>query len=88
MKYNPITQTLFTDSLTALKKLHCPLNKHWDELTNIAHSQDRLCATCQHQVLDTALLNERDLQRLLQLNPNTCLKVDINQFNITITYDT
>lgn len=86
MKFNPITQQLFTDSGILVKVLHCPLFKRWDDLTDIALSQNKLCDSCNHNVLETSLLKEDELLNLLQVNPNTCLKVYLNQTNITITY--
>jgi hypothetical protein len=78
MRHNPITQTLFTHSMDVLKQLHCPLNKEWDHLLNTPHSHDRLCGSCNHQVVDTSLA---------KATSKHLLKVDLSQSNTTITYD-
>ncbi len=85
MKINPITKELFTDEGTMIKRLHCPYNVRWDALESI-HNIDTVkkCSICNHEILDTASLNDADIYRIVTNNPNTCLKVDLNQYNIRI----
>ncbi|MDT3403734.1 hypothetical protein [Mucilaginibacter terrae] len=88
MQYNPITQELYTDTGTFLKKLHCPLAKRWEQLDPMSTAQAKTCSTCDKAVYDTSLLEDSALQELLQNASDTCLKVDLNQQNLTITYAT
>jgi hypothetical protein len=86
MKYNPITKELFTDNGTFLKKLHCPLAKQWEELIETNSLKGKMCNQCQKTVFDTALLSDIELQNIITGQPHACVKVDINQDNLTITY--
>ncbi|MFA6246252.1 MAG: hypothetical protein WC615_04885 [Mucilaginibacter sp.] len=87
MKYNPITKEIYTDADTFLKKLHCPFSKQWEELSvTDSLKKGKMCDQCQTTVFDTASLSETELQTLVNDQPQTCLKVDINQDNLTITY--
>jgi hypothetical protein len=88
MKYNPITQELYTDAGAFLKKLHCPLAKRWEQLDPTSDVQAKTCSTCSKPVYDTSLLMDSELQQMLQNVPETCLKVDLNQQNLAITYAT
>ena len=47
MKFNPNTGKLFTDQGELIKKLHCPLQKTFDELKN------GYCNSCNKYVVDT-----------------------------------
>jgi hypothetical protein len=88
MKYNPITQELYTDAGVFLKKLHCPLAKRWEQLDPTSGVYAKTCSTCNKPVYDTSLLADSELQAMLQNAPETCLKVDFNQQNLIITYET
>jgi hypothetical protein len=86
MKYNPTTQELFTDKGTFLKKLHCPLSKQWEELHPTNLLKGKMCDQCKKAVHDTAQLSDEQLSALLKNDVHTCLKIDLNQENLTITY--
>lgn len=86
MKYNPITQELYTDASWFLKRLHCPLVKQWEQLDFTSSAMAKTCTTCNKAVYETSLFSDSDLQEILQKAPETCLKVDINQPNLTIIY--
>lgn len=88
MKYNPITQELYTNPGAFLKQLHCPLAKTWEQLDPTSITQAKLCSTCNRAVYDTAKLSDTEVQAMLQNAPETCLKVDLNQENLTITHET
>lgn len=88
MKYNPITQELYTDTGTFLKQLHCPLAKTWERLEPTSNAQAKSCSACNRAVYDTAKISDTEVQAILQNAPETCLKVDLNQDNLTITYET
>ncbi len=86
MKYNPITNELYLDDGTFIKKLHCPLLKQWDELNGSANAESKICEQCNKAVYDTANLSDTQLQQLINESPQACLKLDIDQNNLTITY--
>ncbi|RVU01270.1 hypothetical protein EOD41_04700 [Mucilaginibacter limnophilus] len=88
MKYNPITQQLFTNTGAFLKELYCPLAKTWEQLEPTSNAQAKLCSTCNQAVYDTAKLSDTKVQAMLQNATETCLKVDLNQENLTITHET
>jgi len=87
MKYNPITQELYTDTGTFLKQLHCPLAKKWEQLDLASIAQAKTCSTCNRAVYETSNLSDNDLQTMLQNASETCLKLDFNQPNLTIKYE-
>lgn len=86
MKYNPITQELYTDAGNFLKQLHCPLAKRWEQLDPTSDVQAKTCSTCNKPVYDTSLFVDSELQDMLKNAPKTCLKLDLEQSNLTITY--
>jgi hypothetical protein len=86
MKYNPLTKTLYADDLVLIKKLHCPLAKNWQDLTQTSTLNGKTCDSCQTTVLETSFLKDQEVQQLVLNDPHSCLKVDLNQNNITITY--
>lgn len=88
MIYNPHTQELFANNGTLIKQVYCPLKRQWADLARTDHLNGRLCETCTNVVLDTALFDDNELLELAKTNPHTCLKLDFNQPNLTITYHT
>jgi hypothetical protein len=86
MKYNPLTQELSCDDGTFIKQLNCPLKKRWETLAETIYLKGRLCDYCNQVVLDTSKMQEDELLTLVSHHPNTCLKIDLNQENLFITY--
>lgn len=86
MKYNPITQDLYTDTGIFIKQLHCPLAKKWEQLANTLTPMAKVCSTCNKAVYDTSTLSDSEVLAMLNVTAETCLKVDFEQPNITITY--
>jgi hypothetical protein len=86
MKYNPITRQLYTDSGMFLKKLHCPLSKQWEELNATNFLKGKMCDQCNKTVYDTSLFSDEQLSELVKNDAHACLKIDLNQPNLTITY--
>ena len=85
MKFNPITNSLYTNENQLIKKMHCPYpSLQWSDLTQIERSMDRFCEICEHNVAETKDYSDEALLKLLQEDPETCLKVDWNQENIRI----
>jgi hypothetical protein len=86
MRYNPLTQELYTNTNILLKKLHCPLAKKWEHLANTSIAMAKTCSACNRAVYDTSKLSDSEVQAMLNEAPETCLKVDLEQSNLTITY--
>lgn len=86
MKFNPNTQRLFTDDGRLIKRLHCPFRLEWRKLKSSPDPSARCCDICHHAVTDTAYLSEEDLLALMAGNPRACLKVDLHQDNLILTY--
>lgn len=86
MKFNAITQELFTDSGQLIKRLSCAFDIDWEALgAESGTVGSRKCSICSHSVLDTALVDGDTLLRTVIEKPATCLKVHIDQHNIKIT---
>jgi len=86
MEFNPITQTLFTNEGQFVKKLHCPYGVRWDGLMEAHGSPHRSCSVCQHPILDTAAMSDAELLSKLRSAPDTCLKVELDQPNLTVEH--
>lgn len=83
MKFNPLTKTIYTNSGEFVKTMNCPYKVRWDNL-EATTSTTRKCTNCAHSILDTAALTDDDLLHIVRQHPDTCLKVDLNQHNISI----
>jgi len=87
MKFNPITNKLYTDDNKLIKKMHCPYpSLKWSDLSSIDSSVSRFCNICEHNVIATKDYSDKALLQLLQEEPSTCLKIDFNQENLRIIY--
>jgi hypothetical protein len=63
--------------------MNCPYKMSWDNL-EATNSALRKCANCDHLIVDTEVLTDDDLLKIVRQNPDTCLKIDLNQHNIKI----
>ena len=85
MMFNPQTLELFTNSGKLIKKLNCPFSMDWRDMeASPDNDRARICDKCTTPILDTAKYKDRELWKILVDEPNTCLKVDLNQDNIKI----
>ena len=88
MKFNPITKILYTEDNKLIKKMYCPYpSLQWQDFSAINGSIDKMCDICEHRVVDAHDYTEEALFEFLQEDPNTCLKVDLNQKNIRIVHN-
>jgi hypothetical protein len=81
MIFDISTKTLFSSDGKILKKLSCPKDIVWNELEKTS-LKTRNCRICQTEVLDTAYLSENQIIQLLATNPNSCIRINIDQTNI------
>lgn len=86
MKFNPITNKLFSDDGDFIKHLHCPYKVEWDTLEGNSENGNRSCAICEREILDTYLLEDSEILSIIGDNPNACLKLNFNQENLEIVY--
>jgi len=83
MKFDPITKDIYTDKDEFVKRMNCPYKLNWDNL-EATNSTLRKCANCDHLIVDTEILTDDDLLNMVRQNPDTCLKIDLNQNNLKI----
>jgi hypothetical protein len=81
MIFDISTKTLFSSDGKILKKLFCPKDIVWNDLEKTS-LKIRNCRICQTEVLDTAYLTESQIIQLLATNPNSCIRINIDQTNI------
>ncbi|TFV94478.1 hypothetical protein E4S40_10680 [Algoriphagus kandeliae] len=86
MKYNPLTKKLFTDKGEFIKELHCPFQPDWKKMkVNLKDQTIRNCNFCQHPVLDTSRISDELILEIVQKEPHTCLKIDLDQSNLILS---
>jgi len=87
MKFNATTRQLFSDDMQLIKQLHCPFKMEWDQLESADNlAVVRTCSICKHPVVDTGQHTSASLEALVGEQPTACLKVDLNQNNLTIIH--
>jgi hypothetical protein len=87
MKFNPLNNNLYTHQGALIKKLHCPRHTQWDDMDQSSEFRVRNCAGCQRAVYDTAFFSDPELLQIVENNPDSCLKVDLNQNNLIVSYE-
>lgn len=83
MKFNPLTKDIYTNKGEFIKTMNCPYKMSWDNLEN-TNSTMRKCTNCNHLIIDTENIADDELLKIIKQNPDTCLKIDLNQNNIKI----
>jgi hypothetical protein len=83
MKFDPLAKDIYTDNGVFVKTMNCPYKMTWDNLET-TNSTMRKCTNCNHLIVDTERLSDEDLLKIVRQNPDTCLKIDLNQDNLKI----
>lgn len=83
MKFNPLTKEIYTDKGEFVKTMNCPYKMNWDNLETTIINM-RKCGNCDHLIVDTEVLTDDELLKMVRQNPAICLKIDLNQQNIKI----
>ena len=67
-------KSIFANDGTFLKTIDCPKNVN---RSNLAQTSDHEfhCNSCHKTVIETDLLSEQEITQLLQVAPDTCLKI-------------
>jgi len=86
MKFNPITNVLFSDDGKFIKELHCPFKVEWKTLRANSDIRNRSCTICDREIIDTENLADSEIMSFIGDDPNTCLKLNFNQENLEIVY--
>jgi hypothetical protein len=86
MKFNPISNQLFSDDGKFIKKLYCPFKVEWNALRVNSDNRKRSCAICDKEIIDTENLTDSEIMSFMGNNPNACLKLNFNQENLEIVY--
>ncbi len=86
MKFNPTTKQVFTNSGELIKQLDCPFRMDWLGMEK-ASDYHRSCTVCGRSVLDTEKLSDAELLARVQEDPQTCLKIGLNQENVILVSD-
>lgn len=86
MKFNPITNELFSNEGTFIKHLHCPFKVEWDTLRLNSDNGKRSCEICDREILETEDLADIEILSFMKDNPYACLKLNFNQENLEIIY--
>ena len=84
MKFNPITKNLFTDSNVLIKNINCPIYIRWGGLSPTKSDGVRRCNLCEKNITDTNDLTDEVVAEMVRLDSTICLKVNLNQANITV----
>jgi hypothetical protein len=83
MKFDPIKKEVYTDNGEFVKQMNCPYKLNWDNLEATSKTF-RKCANCDHLIINTEYLSDDELLSMVKENPDTCLKIDLDQHNIEI----
>jgi hypothetical protein len=83
MKFDPLTKNIYSDNDEFVKTMNCPYKMSWDQL-EVTNSSFRKCSNCDHFIVDTEGLSDDQLLNIVRQNPETCLKIDLNQQNLKI----
>ncbi len=86
MKFNPISNELFSNDGHLIKKLHCPFKVEWDNLEVGSDKASRCCEICKKVIIDTVKLTDSEILSIVKDDPNTCLKLNFNQENLEIIF--
>lgn len=83
MKFNPVTRILYTDENTFIKKLSCPYNIVWEELS-MNKSNNRHCDICSKDVIDIRYMDDNSVVDAVKKDASICFKVNIHDENIRV----
>ena len=82
MRFDPFSRTLYTSSGRKIKRLSCPYHLGAEDL-----DPEERCSKCDRIILDAHSLGDEALADLLDRQPDTCLKVDLDHPDIRIGHE-
>lgn len=86
MQFNPKTKELFDEEGRLIKRLECQLNKQWDEFGFLTGTKNRLCTSCDSEIMETVFETSESLRSHLNSHPNACIHIHVGQKNIRLTH--
>ena len=75
MQYKVDTKELYTDKGEFVKKMQCPSDVEWGNLTLGKNDIERYCIHCDKSILNVEFLSDDEAVFLLNKRPETCLKI-------------
>ena len=75
MQYKVDTKELYTDKGKFIKKMQCPRDVDWGNLTPGKYDIERYCIHCNKSILNVEFLSDDEVVFLLNKRPETCLKI-------------
>jgi hypothetical protein len=85
MKFNPVSQRLYTDDGQLIKQLECRFPVRWDEMQQTGIPGVRRCDICEDGVIDSAGFSDEKIVQMVEQNNKLCLRVSLSQANLKIT---
>lgn len=76
MPFEIKNKCLYSDSGDFLKEVYCPRAVENEDLTPNSEGHFQ-CSKCDHLVLNTDLMTEKEIVRRLQDEPKACLKINL-----------
>lgn len=76
MQYKVDTKELYTDKGEFVKKMQCPRDVEWGNITTGKNDIERNCIHCNKSVLNIEFLSDDEVVFLLNKRPETCLKIN------------
>ena len=86
MLFKPETKELFSDNGLFIKKIYCQLNKKRSDLKVIDGSRNKLCTSCQNEIIETADYTDDQLIEIVSIYPNSCFMISPDQDNIEVIF--
>jgi hypothetical protein len=84
MKFNPVSNNLYSDDGDFLKTLYCPKNLSRVELLQSNSPNINYCKLCNETVLDTSSLSDAIVSEILKRDRDQCVLLTLEQDNISV----
>lgn len=84
MKFDPIRRVLYTDTGEVIKKLECRFALVAGDILPTTDDGLSRCKRCDQAIVDTNSFSDAEVLTMLRSEPDTCLKVDLNQSNLKV----
>lgn len=86
LNFDPINGILSDVRGQFLKRIHCPMLKVWQDLSQDIEGNigNRFCDSCANVVLDTAYMTSKEIVDVVKNDHQVCLRIGLDQENIII----
>ncbi len=79
MQFKVDTKELYTDKGEFVKKMQCPLDVVWGNMTPTENEIERNCIRCNKSVLNVEFLSDDEVVFLVNKRPEICLKIHVKK---------